>query len=176
MNRTSGPATSSASKQSFSRHCTFLGGSEIVHVAVTAYPTLDWAAQQIVESCAWDRWPPRFLIHDRDSRYRVRFDCRVRRLGIQQLRTPFRAPGANAIAERRAKSARSECLDYLLIFNETHLRRAMSAYNCWRPHRSLGQRAPCDSGVTRVPPRETNCNIIAEPVLGGMHHIYKHAA
>jgi hypothetical protein len=41
---------------------------EILHAEVTRHPTADWAAQQIVECCAWDRAPPRFLIHDRDSR------------------------------------------------------------------------------------------------------------
>jgi hypothetical protein len=49
---------------------------EIRHVGVKRYPTAEWAAQQIVECCAWDRWPPRFLIHDRDSRYGMTFDNR----------------------------------------------------------------------------------------------------
>jgi putative transposase len=72
-------------------------------------------------------------------------------LGIKQVPTPFSAPRANAISERWVKSARTECLDHLIIFNETHLRRAISGYaayfNYWRPHRSLGQRAPCESAV-----------------------------
>jgi hypothetical protein len=73
---------------------------EILHVAVTRHSTADWSAQQIVECCAWDQTPPRFLIHDRDSRYGMAFDRRVRGLGIRQVRTPFRAPRANAVAER----------------------------------------------------------------------------
>jgi len=73
---------------------------EILHVGVTRYPTAEWAAQQIVECCAWDRWPPRFLIHDRDSRYGMTFDTRLRRLGIKQIRTPYRSPRANAVTER----------------------------------------------------------------------------
>jgi Integrase core domain len=79
------------------------------------------------------------------------FDRRVRHLGIRQVRTPFRSPRANAIAERWVKSARTECLHHLFVFGEARLRRAMSAYktyyNHWRPHRSLCQRAPYDSGV-----------------------------
>ena len=71
---------------------------QIFHVAMTRHPTADWAAQQIVECCAWDRAPPRFLIHDRDSRYGANFDRRVRGLGIRQVRTPFRSPRANACA------------------------------------------------------------------------------
>jgi putative transposase len=46
---------------------------EILHVAVTTHPTAEWVTQQIVECCAWDRWPPRFLIHDHDTRYGTMF-------------------------------------------------------------------------------------------------------
>jgi hypothetical protein len=53
---------------------------EILHVAVTPCPTAEWTAQQIFECCAWDRWPPRFLIHDRDSG--AIFERRLRHLGI----------------------------------------------------------------------------------------------
>src|SRR5215510_5959638 len=60
---------------------------------LTRHPTSRWAAQQIVE---WHRAPPRFLTHDRDSRYGASFDRRVRGLGIRQVRTPFRSPRANA--------------------------------------------------------------------------------
>ena len=65
---------------------------EILHVAVTPFPTAERVAQQIVECCAWDRLPPRLLIHDRDSCYGATFDRRLRGLHIKQVRTPFRAP------------------------------------------------------------------------------------
>jgi hypothetical protein len=71
-----------------------LANREILFVEVTPHPTAGWVAQQIVECCAWDRAPPRFLIHDRDSRYGASFDRRVRGLGIRQVRTPFRSPRA----------------------------------------------------------------------------------
>ena len=84
----------------------------------------------------------------------------------------------NAVAERWVKSARSECLDHLIVFGEANLRRVLSAYvtyyNRWRPHRSLGQAAP--SGEV-MPPRQHACRTIAvAPVLGGLHHIYRAAA
>jgi hypothetical protein len=60
-----------------------LANREILHVEVTPHPTAGWVAQQVVECCAWDRAAPRFLIHDRDSRYGVSFDCRMRGLGIR---------------------------------------------------------------------------------------------
>jgi transposase InsO family protein len=155
-----------------------LANREILHVEVTRHPTAGWVAQQIVECCAWDRAPPRFLIHDRDSRYGASFDRRVRGLGIRQVRTPFRSPRANAVAERWVRSARSECLDHLIVFSEANLRRVLSAYvtycNRWRPHRSLGQTAPCGEAM---PLREQACRkIAATPVLGGLHHIYRPAA
>jgi len=151
---------------------------KVLHVQVTRHPTTEWVAQQIVESCGWDREPPRFLIHDRDSRYGGIFDRRLCHLGITQIRTPFRSPRANAIAERWVRSARTECLDLMFIFSERHLRHVLAEYvgyfNCWRPHRSMDQRAP------RAPPRtirsKVGGNIIAKPVLGGLHHIYDFAA
>ena len=71
-------------------------------------------------------------------------------------------------------------LDHLFIFSESHLRRAVSShvayFNSWRPHRSLGQRAPRDSTIFQIRACEASCKIIAEPVLGGLHHVYKLAA
>lgn len=130
-------------------------------------------AQQIVEACGWDREPPRFLIHDRDCRFGAIFDRRLRKLGITQIRTPFRSPRANAIAERWVRSVRAECLDPIFIFNERQLRRVLGEYvayfNHWPPHRSIGQRAP------RAPGRRTygqiGTQISAKPVLGGLHHV-----
>ena len=86
------------------------------------------ASRQIIECCGWDREPPRFLIHDRDGRYGAVFDRRVRALGITQIRTPFRSPQANSIAERWVGSLRRECLDYVFIFNERHLRAVLAEY------------------------------------------------
>jgi hypothetical protein len=80
---------------------------EILHTEVTRHPTANWAAQQIVECCARDRAPPRFLIHDRDGRYGAGFDRRVRHLGIRHVRAPFRSP-RNGLAERLIGSIRRD--------------------------------------------------------------------
>src|SRR5882672_12075006 len=151
---------------------------EVVHAQVTQHPTAEWAAQQIVECCAWDRRPPRFLIHDRDSRYGELFDRRLQGLGITQIRTPFKAPRANSIAERWVRSARQECLDHTFVFGEGHLRRVLAEYiayfNQWRAHRSIGQRAPCALALTT--PGCQDGTVVATPVLGGLHHAYQIAA
>jgi hypothetical protein len=67
---------------------------QILQVRVTRHPTADWTAQQVVDTCGWDRDPPRYLIRDRDSRYGEAFDRRLRGLGVRQLRTPPKAPRA----------------------------------------------------------------------------------
>ena len=108
----------------------------------------------------------------------MRDEDRMRGLGIRQVRTPFSSPRANTVAERWVRSARSQCLDHLIIFSEANLRRVLSAYvtyyNRWRPHRSLGQAAPCGE---LMPPRQHACRKIAvAPVLGGLRHIYRAAA
>jgi putative transposase len=153
---------------------------EVLHVAVTRHPTAEWLAQQILESCARDRRPPRFMVHDRDSRYGPSVNRRLKRLGIKQVRTPFRRPTANAVAERWVKSAQTDCLDHLFVFNESTLRRAISSYETYynhhRPHRSIGQRAPCASGRAADRPPGIQRSVIAEPILGGLHHIYRHAS
>src|SRR5262249_10832033 len=99
-------------------------------------------------------------------------DRRLERLGITQIRTPFRTPQANSIAERWVRSVRQECLDYTLIFSERHLRRLLAEYityfNQWRPHRSIGQRAPCAPVHRKLDHQSTR--VVAEPVLGGLHH------
>ena len=150
------------------------------HYQVTQHPTAEWTAQQIVECCGWDYEQPRFLVRDRDSCYGPSFDRRVRPLGIAQARTPFRSPRANAIAERWVRSVRTECLDHVFIFNERHLQKVLAEYvgyfNHWRPHRSVGQCAPC-APRTRASHRSDQAGkIIAIPVLGGLHHVYQQVA
>ncbi len=95
-------------------------------------------------------------------------------MGIQTLLTPFRAPRANAIAERVVRTLRNDCLDHVLVLNEQHLRTVLAEYvpyyNTERPHRALHlepplPRAPAGSGPVRV-----------RPVLGGLHHVYRRAA
>ena len=134
--------------------------------------------QQLGAACDWEREPPRFLIHDRDSRFGAAFDRRVNGLGIASIRTPFRSPQANAIAERWVRSVRTECLDPMFILNERHLRRILAEYiayfNHWRPHRSIGQRALC--APIALEPHPNGTKNIAEPVLGGLHHVYQLAA
>ena len=153
---------------------------EIVHLRVTRHSTTMWTGQQLVNAC-YDRDPPKFLIRDRDGIYGLEFTRKAQSLGLQQIRTPVRAPKANAIAERFVGTLRRECLDHVLILNERHLQKTVvefaAYYNTHRPHRSLELKPPrpepeTASSYSAAPP----LRIIAEPVLGGLHHVYRRAA
>jgi hypothetical protein len=94
------------------------------------------------------------------------------------VRTPFRAPRANAIAERFLGSVRRECLEHLLILSERHLYRVLSAYcryfDSARPHQGIGQALPEPVAVASEASSDT-C-VRALPVLGGLHHDYQRVA
>jgi putative transposase len=125
-------------------------GSRQVHVAgCTRNPSAAWATQQarqLTWTLAEHPEPFRFLIRDRDQKFTDSFDAVFRSDGIDIIRTPFRAPRANAVAERFVRTVRSECLDWLLILNQQHLERILAVfvdhYNVHRPHRALALTPP----------------------------------
>jgi putative transposase len=118
----------------------------------TTNPSGDWVTQQgrnLGLDFAEQR--VRFPIRDRDSKYSGAFDEVFWSDGTRIVRTPVRAPKANAIAERFVRTVRAECLDWLLILNRRHLERVLRIYvdhyNRERPHRALK--------LCRPSPRET---------------------
>ena len=113
----------------------------------TTNPTGDWVTQQARNlGLDFSDQGVRFLIRDRDSKYSGPFDEIFRDEGIRIVKTPVRAPRANAVAERFVRTVRGECLDWLLILNRRHLERVLRIYldhyNHERPHSSLGWKPP----------------------------------
>ena len=121
-----------------------------VHIlGVTANPTGTWVGQQarnLLMDLADRIQQFKFLIHDRDARFTAALDVIFASEGVRSLRTPVRAPRANAVAERWIGTVRCELLDRMLIVGQRHLEAALSGYvahyNQHRPHRSPGQAPP----------------------------------
>jgi transposase InsO family protein len=158
-------------------------GSRRVHLAgCTTNPTGAWVAQQarqFVWALSERQQPFRFLIRDRDSKFTRDFDTVFASEGIEIIKTPVRAPKANAFAERLVRTVRSECLDWLLIVNRRHLESVLRVfvdhYNAHRPHRALNLGPPQPSERTRrAPPRPAA--IERRDRLGGLIHEYSLAA
>ena len=151
------------------------GRRELVHAAVTARPTATWMWRQLMEATPWGRRPT-YLVRDRDRVYGGDFVSRAAAVDIATLLTPFRAPKANAVAERVVRTLRTECLDHVLILNERHLRSVLAEYvayyNTERPHRSLALEPPLPAARSPA----TRGEVRARPVLGGLHHAYQRAA
>ncbi|MBG0569336.1 transposase [Actinoplanes sp. NEAU-A11] len=152
-----------------------------VHViGVTAHPTGGWVAQQarnLLIDLDQRADGLRFLLRDRDAKFTAAFDAVFTAAGIKVIRTPPRAPRANAFAERWVGTVRRECTDRMLIVGERHLAAVLAGYtahyNVHRPHRSLGQRPPEPrSHVTDL----TADKVRRRPVVGGLINEYARAA
>jgi putative transposase len=147
-------------------------------LGVTEHPTSAWVTQMArnllmdldghVESVT-------FLLRDRDTKFTVAFDAVFAGAGIRTLRSPIRAPRANAIIERWIGSCRRELLDQTLVWNQRHLRQVLREYeahhNGHRPHRSLAQAAP----LRALPAPVTNLDtfrVHRHDRVGGVIHEY----
>jgi transposase InsO family protein len=157
-----------------------LATRQVYLAGITANPTGAWATQQarnIIETFVERTKPVRFLIHDRDSKFTAAFDEVFRSDGIRTIRTPVRAPRANAFIERWIGTVRRECLDRLLVVNRRHLERVLPAYirhyNEHRPHRSLHQQPPIEEPPPGSETDVTLDHVRRRDLLGGLIHEYK---
>jgi transposase InsO family protein len=148
---------------------------KIVRFDVTAHPTAGWLSRQVTEAFPWDT-APRYLLRDRDASYGSEFRRRVDAMGITEVVTASRSPWQNAFVERVIGSIRRECLDYIVIFSERHLRRVLSTYIDYyyqtRTHLSLDKDCPDPRPV--MPPRIGR--VVAIPQVNGLHHRYERLA
>jgi len=154
-----------------------LASRRVIHVGATRHPTDAWVAQQLREATPFDQRPT-YLIRDNDAKFGPAFTRVAEGSGIDVLRTPFKAPRANALIERFLGSVRRECLDHVLILGERHLHQVLHEYlgyfNQARPHQGLQQAIP--EPPTHPAIRRPSGSFCGVPVLGGLHHDYQRTA
>jgi transposase InsO family protein len=155
-----------------------LQSRKVIHIAVTRHPTDVWVSQQLREATPFGQ-APKYLIHDNDNKFGPLFARVASTSGIKVLKTPIRAPRANAYCERFLGGVRRECLDHLLILYEQQLRSVLHTYvayfNRSRPHQGLQQQVPVLLG-SAPPTGARDGPIVAVPILGGLHHDYQRVA
>ena len=147
----------------------------VVHFNVTESPGAKWTAQQIVEAFPWES-APRYLLRDRDGIYGHEFTSRVEHMGIKEVKTTPRSPWQNPFVERLVGTLRRDCIDHVIVFNDSHLRRLLRDYLAYyhgsRTHLSLDKDSP--------EPREVESpdqgRIVEFPMVGGLHHRHSRLA
>jgi putative transposase len=155
-----------------------------VHLAgVTAHPTGAWGDPGGPQSADGPRRPRhrfRFLIRRHDGKFAAGFDAVFAAAGSEVIKTPPRAPKANAYAERWVRTVRTECLDWMLIWIRRHLDGVLAAYvrhyNTARPHRGIGLNMPAAEAEPTPASIEQIRRVKRTDLLGGLIHGYRHAA
>jgi len=147
----------------------------VLHFNVTAHPTAEWTGQQLREAFPFDQLP-RYLLRDRDAIFGNDFREQVRDMGIHEVLSTPRSPWQRAYVERVIGSIRRECLDHVIVFDETSLRRTLDSYFDYyhrsRTHLSLGKDSPEPSSIQ--PPAMGP--VVAVSQVGGLHHRYERRA
>ncbi len=111
-------------------YCFFVIGHDrrkIVHYNVTRQPIAFWIVLQLREAWGFEQ-PHRFLIFDRDAKFSVEVISTVKQNCMEPIRTAFRSPWQNGIAERWVGTVRRDLLDHLIVLNRRHLRRLLKEY------------------------------------------------
>ena len=147
----------------------------ILHFNVTAHPTAEWTGQQLREAFPFDQLP-RYLLRDRDAIFGEEFRRQVTDMGIHEVLSTPRSPWQRAYVERVIGSIRRECLDHVIVFHESSLRRALASYFEYyhrsRTHLSLGKDSPEPRSIQ---PAEMG-RVVGVPQVGGLHHRYERRA
>ena len=161
----------------------------IVLAEATFCPNGLWMGQMarnLLMSCEDLEIAPRFVLHDRDALLVHDFDRTLTLADVDLVKTPFRAPDANAYAERWVRSLTEECLDHLILFGMSSLHRALSVYrgffNGHRPHQGIGNHIP-DEQATEEEPQdqagrtpEGELTVECEQFMGGLLKSYSRKA
>ncbi|MCP4460717.1 MAG: transposase family protein [Cytophagales bacterium] len=145
----------------------------LIHFSVTFHPTAEWVSQQLKEAFASvDKIKD--MIHDRGTNFSPLVRETLKGLGIESVRTSYRSPWQNGIAERWVGSCRRELLNHVIVLNEKHLLKLLAEYvryyNEDRTHCNLDKDPPMGRPVLK---RESDDDkVIAIPRVNGLHHKY----
>jgi transposase InsO family protein len=157
-------------------YCFFVishGRRRVLHFNATEHPTSQWIVQQLREAFPEDS-APKYLILDRDGKFDGDVTAMIGCLGSQLIRTAYRSPWQNGVAERWVGSCRTELLDHVIVFNEAHSRRLVREYLRYyhedRTHDGLGKDTPVKRPMERRKTAESR--VVAMPRVGGLHHRY----
>ena len=120
-----------------------IGTRRIVLGGISAHPNGEWMAQVARNITGFDGEliDAKYLIHDRDEKYTLRFDNMLKSAGVKPIRLPPQSPNLNAFCERVILSAQVECTNKMIFFGEKSLRYALknwlAYYHCERNRQSL---------------------------------------
>jgi transposase InsO family protein len=147
----------------------------ILHVAVTAHPTAEWTAQQLREAFPWGT-APQYLLRDWDRIFGREFTKQLNDMGIRAVLGAPRVPQQRAYIERVIGTIRRECLDHLIVLDQTsllrHLKSFLDYYHATRTHLALEKDTP-EHRAVQVP---ASGRVAAIPQVGGLHHRYERRA
>jgi transposase InsO family protein len=147
---------------------------QVIHVAVTAHPTMAWVIQQLREAMPYGIQPT-YLFRDNDGIYGDEVARFLKGTGIEEVRTAFRCPWQNPFVERYGGTLRRELLDHVIILSEGHLKRLLKEYigeyyHIARPHHGLDGETPFPTD--KLEPVIEPSKLVSIPVTGGLHHRY----
>jgi transposase InsO family protein len=149
----------------------------ILRFSVTRNPSSLWIVQQMREAWPYTR-AQKFLLFDHDSKFGRDVIDAARTFGSDPIRTAFRSPWQNGVAERWVGSCRRDLLDYVIVLNERHLKRLMGKYIGYyhedRTHLGLAKDTPAKRPV--VPASGIEKRVQSFSRLGDLHHRYAVAA
>jgi transposase InsO family protein len=161
-------------------YCFFIIGHDrrrVLHFNVTRHPTSAWVAQQLRNAFPYDT-APKYLVHDRDAIFNAEVVETMKAIGIKPVRTAFKSPWQNGVAERFVGNCRRDLFDHVIVLNESHLKRLMTQYVRYyhedRTH--LGPAKQTPRGRKADIRCRAGSSVVSMPRLGGLHHRYHLAA
>jgi transposase InsO family protein len=146
-----------------------------IHFAVTENPAAEWTARQLLEAFPWDS-TPRYLLRDRDGSYGEKFQETTRCLGIREVLTAPHSPWQNPYVERLIGSIRRECLDHVVVVNESSLRRILKSYFEYYDHTRTHLALDKDAPIPRSVQAPESGRVVELIQVGGLHHRYERRA